>query len=87
MKKLIFDNDLVRIYDEGHKDIWNKKVLKRYPIVDGEEIDLLKDKNVYQTGVFVYQSNTKDIKSTMKRLGKNVGTSMFYDCPTANVNI
>lgn len=87
MRKLIFDNGLTRVYDEGHRDIWNKKVLKRYPIIDGEEIDLLKDKVIYPTGIFIYKSNTKNRNSTIKRLGKNVGTPIFYDCPTSNVNI
>jgi hypothetical protein len=87
MKKLIFDNDLVRIYDEGNKDIFGKKVYKRYPVINGIEIDLLKDNEEYKTGIFVYKANKKDRSLTIKKLGKNVGTEMFYDCPTANVII
>lgn len=82
MKKIIFDNSLVRIYDEGYKDRWGVKVYKRYPIVDGNEVDLLEDKDVYTVGIFVYKSTNKDKQSTAKRLGKNVGTEMFIDCPT-----
>lgn len=87
MRKLIYDNELVRIYDEGHKDIWNKKVLKRYPVVDGIEIDLMKNKEKYQTGIFVYQSTKNDRNSTIKRLGKNTGTPLFFDCPTEYIEI
>ena len=57
MRKLVFDNGLVRIYDEGYRDFNNVKVLKRYPIVDGKEIDLLKDEYFYKIGVFVYKSS------------------------------
>ena len=87
MKKLIFDNKLVKIYDEGHKDIFNRKVFKRYPVINGKEVDLLQDKNNYDVGIFVYLSNKKDRNSTIKRLGKNVGTPIFFDCPTQYVKI
>ena len=60
MKKLIFDNKLVKIYDEGHKDIFNRKVFKRYPVINEKEVDLLQDKNNYDVGIFVYLSNKKD---------------------------
>lgn len=44
MKELIFDNGLVKICNEGHHDLWGNKVLKRYPIIDDKEVDLMQDK-------------------------------------------
>lgn len=85
MKKLIYDNMITRIYDEGHRDLWGNKVLKRYPLVDEEEVDLTNNKEEYPIGIFVYKSTKNDRKSTIRRLGKNTGTPLFYDCPTEYV--
>ncbi len=81
-RKLIFDNSLVRIYDEGHKDVWGRKILKRYLLEEDKEIDLLLENEYCEVGVFVYKTTKRDQQNTHKRLGKNVGCPMFLDCYT-----
>ena len=76
MKKLIKEfKNVAKYYDEGKKDIFNKKVLTRYVVILDEEI---------QDG-YVYKRTKREINEIKKERGKNVGVNEFVDCPTEYV--
>lgn len=73
MKKLIKEfKGVSKYYDEGIKDIWNKKVLTRY-IIDSED-------NEIQCG-YMYKRTKTEISRLKKEYGKNVGVNEYVECP------
>ena len=73
MKKLIKEyKNVSRYYDEGIKDIFNKKVLVRY-IIDNEG-------NEIKDG-YIYKRTKREINKLKKEYGKDVGINEYIDCP------